>query len=246
MKTIYIRKSSIKLVIGILIVLIVDMSFVYINSCSTNYSEYELDLVNKYNEKKLLVLTFDDGPSKYTTKLLKVLKDEDVKATFFVLGENIAGKEDVLLQEKNDGHLIGIHSYKHVFFTKISKEKIIEQITTTKNMIYDITDFSPTYIRVPYGIINDNVKSILKEENLENILWNVDSLDWSYKNTQKTVKHIINTTNGNDIILMHDIYDTSVEAAKQIIKYYKENGYTFVTIAEFYRVKEISKSIWYC
>lgn len=243
MKTIYIRKSSIKLVIGILIVLIVDMSFVYINSCSTNYSEYELDLVNKYNEKKLLVLTFDDGPSKYTTKLLKVLKDEDVKATFFVLGENIAGKEDVLLQEKNDGHLIGIHSYKHVFFTKISKEKIIEQITTTKNMIYDITDFSPTYIRVPYGIINDNVKSILKEENLENILWNVDSLDWSYKNTQKTVKHIINTTNGNDIILMHDIYDTSVEAAKQIIKYYKENGYTFVTIAEFYRVKEISKSI---
>ena len=243
MKTIYISKSSIKLVIGILIVLIVDMSFVYINSCSTNYSEYELDLVNKYNEKKLLVLTFDDGPSKYTTKLLKVLKDEDVKATFFVLGENIAGKEDVLLQEKNDGHLIGIHSYKHVFFTKISKEKIIEQITTTKNMIYDITDFSPTYIRVPYGIINDNVKSILKEENLENILWNVDSLDWSYKNTQKTVKHIINTTNGNDIILMHDIYDTSVEAAKQIIKYYKENGYTFVTIAEFYRVKEISKSI---
>ena len=243
MKTIYIRKSSIKLVIGILIVLIVDMSFVYINSCSTNYSEYELDLVNKYNEKKLLVLTFDDGPSKYTTKLLKVLKDEDVKATFFVLGENIAGKEDVLLQEKNDGHLIGIHSYKHVFFTKISKEKIIEQITTTKNMIYDITDFSPTYIRVPYGIINDNVKSILKEENLENILWNVDSLDWSYKDTQKTVKHIINTTNGNDIILMHDIYDTSVEAAKQIIKYYKENGYTFVTIAEFYRVKEISKSI---
>ncbi len=243
MKTIYIRKSSIKLVIGILIVLIVDMSFVYINSCTTNYSEYELDLVNKYNEKKLLVLTFDDGPSKYTSKLLKVLKDEDVKATFFVLGENIAGKEDVLLQEKNDGHLIGIHSYKHVFFTKISKEKIIEQITTTKNMIYDITDFSPTYIRVPYGIINDNVKSILKEENLENILWNVDSLDWSYKDTQKTVKHIINTTNGNDIILMHDIYDTSVEAAKQIIKYYKENGYTFVTIAEFYRVKEISKSI---
>lgn len=243
MKTIYIKKSTIKLILIITIIISFDIIFLHVKSDTLSYSEYELSLIEKYNDKKILALTFDDGPSKYTPQILDILQRENVKATFFILGQNIVNKEDILLREYTEGHVIGIHSYEHVFFTKISKEDILYQITTTSNMINEITNTTPTYIRIPYGITNNRVNAILKEENLENILWSVDSLDWSYKNAEKTITHVISTTNGNDIILMHDTFKSTVEAVENIIKYYKEKDFIFVTISEFYRIEKIAKSL---
>lgn len=243
MRTIYIKKSTLRQISVILIILILDFGLVYTNSNNIEYSSYELELVNKYNDKKLLVLTFDDGPSKYTSELLDILQQENIKATFFLLGNQIPGNEALLVRQKNEGHIIGIHSYEHVIFTKLSEEKLTEQVVSTKNMIYDIINITPNYIRVPYGIIDKNVENIILGLELENILWNVDSLDWNYKNAEKTVKQIINKTTGNDIILMHDTFKSTNDAVKQIIPYYKEKGYIFVTIPEFYRIKNIAKSL---
>lgn len=243
MKIIYIKKSTIKLILIITIILAFDIVFLKVKSDTLKYSDYDLALVEKYNNKKLLALTFDDGPSKYTPQILDILQKENVKATFFVLGQNIINNEDIVLREYTDGHLIGIHSYEHVFFTKLKKEDILYQITTTNSMINEITNFSPIYIRVPYGSTNNRVNSILKEQNLENILWNVDSLDWSYKDSDKTTTQVFKNVTGNDIILMHDTFDSTVKATENIIKHYKENGYEFVTIYEFYRIKKIAKSL---
>lgn len=243
MNVICLNKSKVKIIVLLVIIFIIDFSYIQIQSHNIKISEYEKELLSKYNDKKLLVLTFDDGPSKYTTQLLEILKKENIKATFFVLGEKVEKNQDIIASQYEDGHIIGIHSYKHVFFTKISDEEIREQISKTSDLITDVTNICPTYIRVPYGIINARVKNILKEYNLENILWTVDSLDWNYKNTQKTVSHVINTTHGNDIILMHDTYKTTIEAVEQIIKYYKDKGYVFVSINEFYKIKNLSKSL---
>ena len=244
MKIICIKRSYIKLLLILTLVIFFDITFVYIKSNSVNYSDNDIYLIQKYKQKKLLALTFDDGPSKYTNELLDTLNSENVKVTFFVLGENIIkNNENILLKEYEAGQLVCIHSYKHVFFTKISKEAIVEQISMTKNIIYNITSYTPSYIRVPYGILNDKVRSVLKEENLENILWNVDSLDWKYKNTNKTVEHIITETSGNDIILMHDTSKTSIDSAKQIIRYFKEKGFEFVTVYELNRIKNMAKSL---
>ena len=243
MKTVYIKKSTIKLFFIILVIFVFDITLVHINSDSFSPSLKEQELIEKYNNKKLLILTFDDGPSKHTLALLGILKEENVKANFFILGENAIKFPDIILQEKNDGHVIGIHSYKHLFFTKVSHEEVIEQITTTSNIIYEITQEIPSYIRVPYGILNDDIKDIIESQELQSVLWNVDSLDWNYQNTEKIVSHVIETTQGNDIILMHDTFDTTVSAVQRLIKYYKENGFEFVTLSEFERIKNMSKSL---
>lgn len=241
MKIIYIKKSTIKLMLIICFILVFDIIFLQVKSDTLEYSDYDLALVEKYNNKKLLVLTFDDGPSKYTSQILDILQKENVKATFFILGQNIINKEDILLREYLEGHILGIHSYEHVFFTMLKKEDILYQITTTNNMINEITNFSPIYIRVPYGNTNNRVNAILKEQNLENVLWNVDSLDWSYKDSEKTTTHVFENVTGNDIILMHDTFKSTVEATENIIKYYKEKDFEFVTLYEFNRIKKIAK-----
>ena len=234
-------KKYYKIIILLFVNVMLFFSIIYINANTLDFSDEDKELIKLYNDKKLLMLTFDDGPNKYTKKLLDILDETGTKVTFFVLGEQIEKYPEIIKREYENGHLVCIHSYTHKFFTKISKEEIDEQIELTKDEIINLTGYTPRYIRVPYGIINNNVESILKEHNLENILWNVDSLDWKYKNKYNTVNHIKQNVKGNDIILMHDIFDPSIEAAKEIIDYYTKLGYRFITIDKFNYIKEIHK-----
>jgi peptidoglycan/xylan/chitin deacetylase (PgdA/CDA1 family) len=242
MKKICFKKINKKIIIITFILLFLNIGIICIKGSTIEYSQREEHLISLYNDKKLLVLTFDDGPSKYTSSLLDMLNEKNVKVTFFVLGEQAEKFPELVQREYNEGHLVCIHSYTHKFFTKISKEQVEEQITLTQDILKNLIDYSPRYIRVPYGLINDSVESILKEYNLENILWNVDSLDWKYKEKNATVEHIKETLTGNDIILMHDIIQSSIESAKEIIDYYTNLGYEFVTIDEFLHIKNIVKS----
>ena len=227
-----------KIVFIAMFLVLINFLNIYINGTTNTKKDY---LISLYNEKKLLVLTFDDGPSKYTTELLDFLESTNTPATFFLLGEQAEKYPDIVLQESLN-NLVCIHSYTHKFFTKISKEEVLEQVNKTSNIIQDITSITPKYIRVPYGILDDNVKETLKEVNLENVLWTVDSLDWKFKNKEQVVEYIKQNTTGNDIILMHDILQSSIDAAKEIITYYNEQGYEFVTIDEFLKIKEIVKN----
>ena len=235
----YTIKINYKIVFIAMFLVLINFLNIYINGTTNTKKDY---LISLYNEKKLLVLTFDDGPSKYTTELLDFLESTNTPATFFLLGEQAEKYLDIVLRESSNNNLVCIHSYTHKFFTKISKEEVLEQVNKTSNIIQDITSITPKYIRVPYGILDDNVKETLKEVNLENVLWTVDSLDWKFKNKEQVVEYIKQNTTGNDIILMHDILQSSIDAAKEIITYYNEQGYEFVTIDEFLKIKEIVKN----
>ncbi len=184
------------------------------------------------NEVKKIALTFDDGPHpKYTPKLLDGLKERNVKATFFVIGENAANYPDIIKRIADEGHLIGNHTYSHVQLTCISEEKAISEITMTNEIIEKCTGKKPTFIRPPYGLYSDTLK---RETNLTPVLWSIDPRDWSVINTDSVVKHVLKRAKNGDVILLHDIFNTSVDAALKIIDKLQEKGYEFVTVDEFY------------
>lgn len=206
-----------------------------------NIKEKDEFLVEQFNNKKMVAITFDDGPSKHTTKLVDELKKREIPATFFVLGSEIERFPDVLKFESDTGNEIGIHSYEHKLFTKLSEDEILKQVSKTKSIIENLTGITPNIIRVPYGSTNKSIKKVLNDHNLTSVLWSVDSLDWKFKNTEKTYNYVMKKFKGNDIILMHDSFDTSVEAAIQIVDTLQNQGYTFVTVSEFLRIKNLSK-----
>lgn len=207
----------------------------------------ELDLLPKNNiikrdveqlkGKKLIALTFDDGPSNNTSKLLDELKKRNIKVTFFVLGNKIKEYEDELIKAYQDGHQIGSHTYNHKNLFYLNDNRIKYEIEQANNEIYRVTGYKPTALRVPYGNINDNIKSLA---NMNNILWNIDTLDWKYKNTNKVYKRIINNVKDGDIVLLHDTFKTTVSGVLKAIDKLKEEGYEFVTIDEMAYLKEIN------
>lgn len=180
--------------------------------------------------EKMVALTFDDGPHELCTpKLLDGLKSRGVHATFFLMGENIAGNEDLVLRMKEEGHLIGNHSYRHIQLTKAGEDAVCESIEKTETIISDITGDRPQYLRPPYGDWNEELECRL---DLTTVFWTVDSLDWQLQNTSKIVSRVLKRTGNSDIILMHDIFPTSVESALQIVDALQAQGYTFVTVDE--------------
>ena len=200
-------------------------------------------LLQKYQEKKLIALTFDDGPGKYTSQLIDELTKRNVSVTFFLLGENIEKFKDTVRFEVDTGNEIGIHSYEHRLFTKLTAQEIHEQIDKTKYLILEITDVPITLIRVPYGSINENVRKILDYQELTNILWTVDSKDWKFRDADKTFTYILKNLKGNDIILMHDIYPTSITCALKLIDYLQAESYVFVTVSEFLEIKQLAQTL---
>ena len=201
---------------------------------------YHENLLQLYKDKKLLVLTFDDGPGKYTDYLVDELNKRNIPATFFILGSNINGFEDVLLKTSKT-HEIAIHSYSHKLFTKLSNEEILEDILKTKNLITEITSLSPNVIRVPYGSTNTRVSTLLFENGYTSVKWDIDSKDWSFRNVDKIYNYVMKNIKGNSIILMHDIYKTSVDAAIKLVDTLKDE-YTFVTISTYLEICEEIKN----
>ena len=183
-----------------------------------------------FQEPRQVALTFDDGPHKVCTpQLLDGLKERGVSATFFLMGENIEGNEDLVRRMKKEGHLIGNHSYRHIPLTHAGEDAVCEAIEKTEDLIETITGDRPEYLRPPYGDWNESLECRM---DLTTVLWSVDSLDWKLKNTNQIVKRVKKNVNDGDIILMHDIFPTSVKAALQIIDELQARGYTFVTVEE--------------
>lgn len=193
---------------------------------------------NKVTNK--VALTFDDGPNPYTTPIvLDVLKKYNIKATFFVLGQRISGNEELLKRIVLEGHEIGNHSWSHPDLTKLSKEDVAKQISDTQNKIYEVTGVYPTLLRPPYGAYN---KSVYEQAKLPIILWNVDSQDWSLRNTSKVTNRVVNITRAGSIVLMHDIHMETAKAVESIILGLQNKGYTFSTVKELYHSGQITNS----
>lgn len=179
-------------------------------------------------EHPKIALTFDDGPhAVYTPKLLDGLKERGIHATFFLIGKNIDGNEELVKRIQEEGHLIGSHTYNHVLLNKLSESKARDEVLKGCNKIYETTGTYSSFVRPPYGAWKRNLDFCIT---MIPVSWNVDSLDWKTQNTEKIVKRVVKDVEEGDIILMHDIFDTSVEAALKIADTLTEEGYQFVTV----------------
>ncbi len=181
-------------------------------------------------EIRKIAITFDDGPHpSYTAQLLDGLKERGIHATFFVTGEHAEANPEIIKRMQEEGHLIGNHTYSHIQLTEKNREIFREELIRTNEIIEEITGEEVQYVRPPYGSWD---KSFEKELNMFPVLWNVDPLDWCSKNVACITRKIVSKAEENDIILMHDYYETSVTAALRAIDELMEEGYTFVTVEE--------------
>lgn len=181
-------------------------------------------------EEKKIALTFDDGPHpQFTEKLLDGLKERGVQATFFVTGEHAELHPDIIERMNEEGHIIGNHTYSHIQLTSGNREVYKAELIKTNQILSNITGEEVLYVRPPYGTWD---KSFETELNMFPVLWNVDPLDWCSDNASLVISRVLKDAEENDIILMHDYYETSVTAALQIVDELQERGYTFVTVEE--------------
>lgn len=175
-----------------------------------------------------IAITFDDGPGKGTTeKLLDGLKERGVKATFFLVGEKIEDNRELVARMYAEGHLIGNHTFTHVQLSKVDGKQALEEIVKTNTLIEEITGEPVRYISPPYGSYSN---SLLMQINMTPVLWSVDPEDWNTDNTGQVVKSVVANVKCGDIILLHDIYDSSVAAALEIVDELKAKGFIFVTV----------------
>lgn len=189
-----------------------------------------IGLVEASMEHPRVALTFDDGPSaKYTPMLLDGLKERGVHASFFLMGKNIEGNEELVRRIQEEGHLIGNHTYNHVQLNKIPKELACEEIQKTNNEIYEVTGVYPTYIRPPFGAWQENLELCVT---MLPVFWDIDTLDWKSKNVDSVVNVVKREVRDGVIILMHDEYQTSVDAALKVVDLLLEEGYEFATVDE--------------
>mgnify|MGYP002794366652 FL=1 len=179
-------------------------------------------------EKPSIAITFDDGPSsRYTGRLLDGLKERNVKASFFLIGEN--AEESPVLVERiyKEGHLIGNHTYSHVQMTHLSEEAAVREIEKTDQVISAITGEHVAYMRPPFGAWQRELEVRMV---VLPVLWSVDPLDWTTENVDEIVSKVVTEVEEGDIILLHDCYASSVEAALRIVDILQKEGYEFVTV----------------
>ncbi len=190
-------------------------------------------------DDKVVALTFDDGPSKYTAKILDVLKKYGASATFFLVGNKVDFYGDILRRMLNEGSEIGNHSYDHKRLTRLSKEDFQIEINKTQEAIKKLTGFTPTLFRPTYGGYTKTLKSYT---DLKFVLWDVDSRDWQVKSTDKILKNILPNVKSGSIILMHDNHEYALKALDKIIVNLKNQGYKFVTVSELLELKKLRES----
>lgn len=190
----------------------------------------EQELMEQSQAHPEVALTFDDGPSpKYTPLLLDGLKERNVRATFFLLGKNVKENQELVQRMQAEGHLLGNHTYNHVQLNKIPETTARQEILKTNNEIYEATGKYPEYMRPPYGAWKKNMELCVE---MLPVFWDIDTLDWKSQNVDAILKAAGEEPEDGSIILMHDEYQTSVEAALLIIDRLKEKGYEFVTVDE--------------
>lgn len=183
-------------------------------------------------EKPKIALTFDDGPHQvYTPMLLDGLKERGVKATFFLIGENIEIGEnaEIVKREHEEGHLIGNHTYSHVEITRLENEAAYQEIQKTNEIIENIIGEKVEFMRPPFGAWQ---KELEKKIHVLPVMWTVDPLDWATENVDEIVNKVVTEVKENDMILLHDCYASSVKAALRIVDLLQAEGYTFVTVDE--------------
>ena len=185
--------------------------------------------------KPMVALTFDDGPNPKTTgRVLDALEKHDAVATFFVLGNRAENNAEILQRMFMIGCQIGNHSYSHPDLSKMSAENVAIQVNTTSEIVKNATGEETKIVRPPYGAYK---KTTIAAVGKPFILWSVDTLDWKSRNADSVFNVVMSKVSDGDIILMHDIYPSTADAAERIIPALISNGYQLVTVEELSKYK---------
>ena len=188
-------------------------------------------------DRPALALTFDDGPSGYTSDILDILEGHGARGSFFTLGVQIPGREDTLRRMKKGAHLIGNHTYNHRELTKLSTEEIQEQLSITDALVEAATGEKTKLMRPTYGSWDEFVA---QATNKLLILWSVDTNDWKYRDAAHLTNHILEHAYDGSIILMHDIYESTLLGLRNAIGTLVECGYQLVTVEKLAYLKRRS------
>ena len=190
--------------------------------------------------QKLIALTFDDGPRRSTTtRLLDGLAERGVKATFFLIGCQIADNEDVVRRMDREGHQIGIHTFDHVQLTQLNQADFSAQVDTTRTLLKDLLDHNDFLLRPPYGKWDEGVRN---HAGCPIILWSIDPEDWDDRDTARVTEAVVSQARDGGIILLHDIYPESVDAALAIVDQLHAQGYYFCTIDQLFAARVLTLS----
>lgn len=188
-------------------------------------------------EPKYVALTFDDGPRADTTgRLLDGLLERGAAATFFVIGEQVPCNEALLQRMKAEGHQIGNHTYSHVRLLKADKDAVVEEVHKAETLLKEAVGEGDFWLRPPYGLIGSERAKLIKTPM---IYWSVDPQDWKLLDKDKVVAAVMDAVQPGDIILLHDFYSTSVDAALEIVDRLQKEGYDFVTVEELFRIQGV-------
>lgn len=207
-------------------------------------NDYYFNDNGSYNPEKqrpMLALTYDDGPGEYTNELLDCLEENNAKATFFMLGQNVEVYPDVPKRMLELGCEIGTHSWDHPNLFQCSYDEVANQFTKTDDALIAACGQAATVARAPYGNSNEDIRAIVDKPFF---MWSLDSLDWSYLDAEKDYDVIMNgdLTDGS-IILMHDIHRPSIDASLRIIPELVEKGYKLVTLSEMAEAKGVDLQV---
>lgn len=225
---------------GIFFILISLLFLTYLVSCSANICSqaYVKTKCKATTIKKKIALTFDDGPDpKITPKVLELLDQYQIKATFFCIGNHIESNQDLLKEMDQKGHLIGNHTYSHDrWFDLHSSQKMKTNIEKTNGLIFDSIHKKTKLFRPPYGVTNPTLKKAIKDFNFHIIGWSIRSLD-TVKNTEDTLNRIKKRLSTGDIILFHDNREHIVDILTLFLEYTKNEKYEIVPLDELLNIK---------
>jgi peptidoglycan/xylan/chitin deacetylase (PgdA/CDA1 family) len=183
---------------------------------------------------RCVALTFDDGPGPDTARLLGMLAEKNVHATFFVIGQSAEEFPDAVRAEHAQNQEVGDHTWSHPPLTRLDDASIATQFNRTADEIASLDGPRPRLIRPPYGAVNERINAVLGARGAAEILWSVDTLDWLHRNPDSVYTRALKGVRPGSIILMHDIHPTTVDAVPRIIDALRAEGYTLVTVSQLY------------
>ena len=183
-------------------------------------------------ERPMIALTFDDGPSIHTERILDVLEEYNARATFFVVGNRVESRQDIVIRAFNMGSEIAGHSWSHRNFSRLSEETILEDLAMTNAIIEYVLGTTVPFFRPPYGIVNGRVVDSAYAFGYSIVNWTADTLDWRYRDADIVYNTVMNLARDGAIILLHDIHETTADAMERAIPSLIARGYRLVTVSE--------------
>lgn len=199
----------------------------------------DVDVSGIDTSKPMVALTFDDGPNaEATNRILDSLQAVGGKATFFVVGTRLTGKNlEALKRAASSGMEIGNHTYAHAYLTKQTKEERLQAMKSVNDIVYENTGQRVRNFRPPGGLYNDEILGEIESFDMAVALWAIDTLDWKHQNPEKTTVSILDNIKDGDIVLMHDLFVPTATAAEKVIPELHKRGFQLVTMAQLAKLR---------